>query len=166
MHRMPRDPTVGIANRFAITQWVVYAFVLFVAAFLPLVAGPDEPSTDHASAAMTMTFVVLGLGTAFNAITNRRDPTSGLAPPIVKALGFGAITVALLYLGTELPHLQTALMTAALTGTQWLAAIGLALLLPIVIEGWKWIRRRRMPEAAPIDPRRVVDPARAVPATA
>ena len=103
MHRLPRDPSVPIANRFAITQWVVYAFALFVAAFLPLVAGPDEPSTEHASAAMTMTFVVMGLGTAFNALTNRRDPTSGLAPPILKAIGFGSITAALLYLGTELP---------------------------------------------------------------
>ena len=165
MHRLPRDPSVPIANRFAITQWVVYAFALFVAAFLPLVAGPDEPSTEHASAAMTMTFVVMGLGTAFNALTNRRDPTSGLAPPILKAIGFGSITAALLYLGTELPHLQGSLLTTPLTGVQWLEAIGLALVLPIVIEGWKWIRRRRLPAAAPVDPRRVVEPARAVPVT-
>ena len=165
MHRLPRDPSVPIANRFAITQWVVYAFALFVAAFLPLVAGPDEPSTEHASAAMTMTFVVMGLGTAFNALTNRRDPTSGLAPPILKAIGFGSITAALLYLGTELPHLQASLLTTPLTGVQWLEAIGLALVLPIVIEGWKWIRRRHLPAAAPVDPRRVVEPARAVPVT-
>ncbi len=165
MHRLPRDPSVPIANRFAITQWVVYAFALFVAAFLPLVTGPDEPSTEHASAAMTMTFVVMGLGTAFNALTNRRDPTSGLAPPILKAIGFGSITAALLYLGTELPHLQGSLLTTPLTGVQWLEAIGLALVLPIVIEGWKWIRRRRLPAAAPVDPRRVVEPARAVPVT-
>ena len=44
---------------------------------LPIVAGPDTPSTDHASASMTMTFVVMGLGTVFNALTNRRDPASG-----------------------------------------------------------------------------------------
>jgi Ca2+-transporting ATPase len=165
MHRPPRDPSVPIANRFAIIQWVVYAFVLFIAAFLPLVAGPDDPSTEHASAAMTMTFVVMGLGTVFNAITNRRDPTTGLAPPILKAVGLGMITVALLYLGTELPHAQGSLMTASLTGPQWLEAIGLALLLPIVIEGWKWIRRRQAPAGAPMDPRRAVEPARAVPVT-
>jgi P-type Ca2+ transporter type 2C len=34
-----------------------------------------------------------------------------------------------------------------MSGRQWFACIGLALLLPIVIEGRKWIRRRR--EAAP-----------------
>ena len=27
---------------------------------------------------MTMTFVVMGLGTIFNALTNRREPASGL----------------------------------------------------------------------------------------
>ena len=41
---------------------------------VPLVVGPDEPSTDAASASMTMTFAVMGLGTVFNALTNRRDP--------------------------------------------------------------------------------------------
>jgi Ca2+-transporting ATPase len=56
-------------------------------------------------------------------------------------------------------------MTASLTGPQWLEAIGLALLLPIVIEGWKWIRRRQAPAGAPMDPRRAVEPARAVPVT-
>ncbi len=153
MHRLPRDPSVPIANRFAITQWVVYAFALFVAAFLPLVAGPDEPSTEHASAAMTMTFVVMGLGTAFNALTNRRDPTSGLAPPILKAIGFGSITAALLYLGTELPHLQASLLTMPLTGVQWLEAIGLALVLPIID------RRLEVDPAAPPARRRPGRPA-------
>ena len=36
---------------------------------------------------MTMTFVVMGLGTVVNALTNRRDPASGLTPPILKAAG-------------------------------------------------------------------------------
>ena len=81
MHRPPRDPAVPITNRPAVIGWVVYAAVLFVAAFVPLVAGPDEPSPDSASASMTMTFAVMGLGTVFNALTNRRDPTSGLDRP-------------------------------------------------------------------------------------
>ena len=70
----------------------------------PLIAGPDEPSTGHASASMTMTFAVLGLGTVFNAIVNRRDPASGLLPPILKAVGISSITAALVFLGTELPE--------------------------------------------------------------
>ena len=76
MHRPPRDPKLPIANRGAITMWLVYAAALFVAALVPLIVGPDQPSTDHASVSMTMTFAVMGFGTVFNAITNRRDPTS------------------------------------------------------------------------------------------
>ncbi len=161
MRRPPRDPSVPLANRFAIVQWVIYAAALFVGAFVPLVAGPDSPSTEHASAAMTMAFVVMGLGTVFNAITNRRDPATGLAAPILKATGFGLITVALLVLGTELPHSQTALMTTSLSGYEWLASLGLALLLPVVVEGWKWVRRRRAPHGDAIAVRTAVVPARA-----
>ena len=49
--------------------------------------GRTTPSSDHASASMTMTFAVMGLGTVFNALTNRRDPTSGLTAPILQAIG-------------------------------------------------------------------------------
>ena len=161
MHRPPRDPKLPIANRVAITMWLVYATALFVAAVVPLITGPDQPSTDHASVSMTMTFAVMGFGTVFNAITNRRDPTSGLASPIVKAVGISMITVALVFLATELPRLQGALMTRPLTGSQWLAVIGLAMLLPLIVESGKWIRRRRMQRSGPLDAELAVDPARA-----
>jgi Ca2+-transporting ATPase len=162
MHRPPRDPKVPISNRTAISLWLLYASVLFVAALIPLVAGPDEPSTDRASASMTMTFVVMGLGTIFNALTNRRDPASGLAPPLLKALAIGVVPIALIYLGTELPRLQAGLLTTSLTGLQWLVSVGLALLLPLVIEIGKWIRRRRTAKVIPIDTRRAVAPTRAI----
>jgi P-type Ca2+ transporter type 2C len=77
MHRSPRDPKLPIANRGAIVSWVIYASVLFVAALLPLVIGPDDPKVDAPSVSMTMTFVVMGLGTVFNALANRRDPAAG-----------------------------------------------------------------------------------------
>ena len=32
---------------------------------------------------MTMTFAVMGIGTVFNALANRREPGSGLAPPML-----------------------------------------------------------------------------------
>jgi len=112
---------------------------------------------------MTMTFVVMGLGTVFNALTNRRDPTSGLTPPILKALAIALFPVVMIFLATELPRSQKALLTTSLTGGQWLVAIGLALLLPIVIEGSKWIRRRRAPKPTVIDAPHAVAPARALP---
>ncbi len=142
MSRPPRDPKIPITNRAAITYWVLYGVVLFLAALVPLVAGPDAPSIDEPSVAMTMTFIVMGLGTVFNALTNRRDPTSGLTAPILTALLISLVPVTLIYLATELPGLQKGLMTTSLTGQQWTQAVALALALPIVIEASKWIRRR------------------------
>jgi Ca2+-transporting ATPase len=162
MHRPPRDPKVGITNRLSVTLWIVYGTVLFIAAFIPLVAGPDSPSPDHPSASMTMTFVVMGLGTVFNALTNRRDPTSGLVPPILKALAVALIPVVMIVLATMLPRLQQGMLTASLTGTQWVVCIALALALPVVIEGGKWIRRRRAPARGLLDAQRAVAPARGV----
>ena len=162
MSRPPRDPKLPITNRTAVLFWVLYAVVLFLAALTPLVAGPDEPSVDRASVSMTMTFVVMGLGTVFNAVTNRRDPTSGLTAPVLKALAIALVPVALLVLATQLPGLQAGLMTVSLSGLQWLASVGLALLLPLVIEVSKWIRRRRAPQVIVIDAPHAVSPARAL----
>jgi P-type Ca2+ transporter type 2C len=158
MSRPPRDPELPIANRDAIVSWVLYASVLFVAALLPLVIGPDDPKVDAASVSMTMTFVVLGLGTVFNALANRRDPASGLAPPILKALAIAAVPVLMLVLATELRGLQEGLLTTPLTGRQWFACLGLATLLPLVIEGRKWLRRRRDAHEEVLDVRRAVAP--------
>jgi Ca2+-transporting ATPase len=162
MHRPPRDPKLPITNRASITLWVVYALTLFVAALVPLVAGPDDPKTDVPTASLTMTFVVMGLGTVFNALTNRRDPASGLEPPILKALGISLVPVTMIVLATELPGLQKGLLTTSLTGREWLACFGLAALLPLVVETGKWIRRRRTPVVTTIDAGRAVAPARAL----
>ena len=161
MHRPPRDPAVPITNRSAVVSWVVYASVLFVAAFLPLVAGPDEPSTDRPTASMTMTFVVMGLGTVFNALVNRRDPTSGLTAPIAKALAIGLVPVVMVFLATQLPSLQGALLTVPLTGGQWLTCLALAALLPLTVEVGKVVRRRRRGMPLAVAPQAAVAPERA-----
>jgi Ca2+-transporting ATPase len=160
MHRPPRDPSVPISNRASIVHWVVYGLVLAAAAFVPLVAGPDDPSTTHPSASLTMAFVVMGLGTVFNGLTNRRDPGSGLTPPILTALGVSLVPIAMIFLATQLPSLQPGMLTQPLSGPQWLAAIGLALALPVVIEGSKWFRRRRAPEEAVFEVTSAVAPDR------
>ena len=165
MHRPPRDPALPITNRTAVMFWVIYASALFVGALIPLFAGPDEPSTDHASASLTMTFVVMGLGTVFNALTNRRELISGLAAPILRPVVIALVPVSLIALATELPRLQATLLTTSLTGAQWAACIGLALLLPVVIEGSKWIRRRQLPHVTTTDVQRAVTPERARTAT-
>jgi len=145
MQRPPRDPNVPITNRTAVIQWVVYGAVLCTAAFIPLVAGPDDPSTSHPTVSLTMAFVVMGLGTVVNALTNRRDPTSGLGPPVLAALGMSLVPVSMSFLATQLPSLQHGLLTTSLSGPQWLAAIGLSLALGVVVEVGKLVRRRRAP---------------------
>jgi Ca2+-transporting ATPase len=159
MHRPPRDPKVPITNRGAVVTWLVYGSVLAAAAFLPLVLGPDDPSTTHPSASLTMAFVVMGLGTVGNAITNRRDPASGLAAPLLEAIAVSLVPIALLFLATQLPSLQRGMLTQALTGPQWLASIALALALPLVVEGWKFLRRRQAPPTAHLEVARAVAPA-------
>ena len=68
----------------------------------------------------------------------------------------------LLVLATETAFLQSSLLTRELTGTQWLACIGLALVLPVVVEAGKWARRRRAPQPPPVVARKAVAPARAL----
>jgi Ca2+-transporting ATPase len=162
MLRPPRDPKVPITNRPAIIRWVMYGAVLFLAGLVPLVAGPDSPSVDEPSASMTMTFVVVGLGTIFSGLVMRRDPTSGLQEPILSAVKWLAIPVVLVVLATELDFLERALVTQPLTGWQWLACIALALVVPVVVEADKWLRRRKQPPPAPTDVERAVSPSRAL----
>jgi P-type Ca2+ transporter type 2C len=162
MKRPPRDPKVPITNRAAITRWMLYGGVLFLAALVPLVFGPDDLSTDVPSASMTMSFVVVGLGTVFSGLVMRRDPTSGLVPPILSAVKWLAIPAALVVLATELGFLQRGLLTQPLSGLAWLACVGLALVLPLVVEIDKWLRRSRHGQPAQYAPEVAVNPARAV----
>jgi Ca2+-transporting ATPase len=162
MHRPPRDPKVPITNRFAVIRWVLYGAVLFLAGLVPLVVGPDTLSVDEPSASMTMCFVVIGLGTVLSGLVMRRDPSSGLTPPVLGALKILVIPVGLLVLATELRFLQRGLLTQSLTGLQWLACLGLALLLPIVVELDKWLRRRRLPQPTGPTPVEAVVPGRAI----
>jgi Ca2+-transporting ATPase len=161
MQRPPRDPKVPITNAPAVFRWVLYGTVLFVAALIPLVVGPDQPSTDAPSASMTMCFVVVGLGTVFSGIVKRRDPASGLTPPILAAVKWSAIPLVLLVLATRVDFLQHALLTQPLTGPQWLACLGLALTTPIVVEIDKWIRRSRAHPTTAVSVQEAVAPTRA-----
>jgi Ca2+-transporting ATPase len=166
MNRPPRDPKLPITNRPAVTRWVLYGAVLFLAALIPLQWGPDSPHVDAPSASMTMTFVVIGLGTIFSGLVMRREPSSGLTPPVLNAIKVLVLPVLLLVLATELAFMQRGLLTQSLTGLQWLACIGLALVVPIVVEADKWWRRRHLPSPARPDVQKAVAPARALTSSA
>ena len=166
MSRPPRDPKVPLTNSAAVWRWIGYGAVRFIPAFACLVWGPDHATMtiDAPSAAMTMCFAVIALGAVLGGLVLRRDPASGLAAPVLKALAVLSIPTVLIVLATELPIMQKGLMTQPLTGSQWLVVVALALIGPIVVETDKWIRRRRSPAPAIADVRSAVEPGRAHPA--
>ena len=166
MNRPPRDPKVPITNASAVWRWIGYGAVRFLAGFACLVWGPDLPSIDKPSASMTMAFAVMAFSAILGGLVLRRDPASGLAAPVLKALAILAIPAVIVVLSTELPFMQQRLMTEPLSGSQWLVVLGLSVAAALVPEVDKWIRRRRMPKVGSTDVRAAVDPSRARPVAA
>ncbi|MCH8900127.1 MAG: cation transporting ATPase C-terminal domain-containing protein [Acidobacteria bacterium] len=162
MNDPPRNPKVTVSNRHEVVRWLVYGVTLFGVTLVPLLWGPDELSVDAASASMTMAFVVMCIGTILAGLTIRRDPSSGLLPPILKALMVLSAPAALTVLATEGSFLQGVLTTQTLTGSQWLAVLLLALVPAIVIELDKAIKRARASTADGVTVEPTVAPERAL----
>jgi Ca2+-transporting ATPase len=146
MKKPPRDPKTPIANRRAVIQWLAYGILQFAVTLAAMLLAPGEMSTDEANVPMTMAFVVLSLGSILAGLTMRRDPESGLVAPVLGALKILAIPTVVTVFAVEAGVLQDLLMTTSLTGSQWLACIGWSLIIPIVVELDKAIRRRRLPK--------------------
>jgi Ca2+-transporting ATPase len=149
MNHPPRDPRIGVVNPVSLIEWLVYGTVIFLIALVPLLWGPDEPSPTEPTASMTMAYVVLGLATVLSALLMRRSPESGLLPPIWAVTKVLIWPVVLIVASTEVGLLQRFLGTVSLTGWQWLECIGLTLILLVVVEGDKWIRRLRAASRQP-----------------
>ena len=160
MQLPPRDPNKMLANRQEMVRWAIYGGALFLVTLGPLLFGPDVPSATEATASMTMAFVVMSVGTLLTGLSVRRDPTSGLTPPILKAAGILAVSGVLTIIATQASMLQHFLMTQSLTGYQWLVSIALGTVVLVVIETEKLIRRHRISLNAPIPVKTAVEPAR------
>jgi Ca2+-transporting ATPase len=144
MRKPPRDPKKTIANPGAVTLWFLYGGVLFITTLAPLLMYPDQLSSDSANVPVTMAFVICALGSIFGGLVMRRDPESGLTAPIIAAVKWLAIPLALTVAAVEIGFMQNLVGTVSLSGTQWLICLGLALLVPLFVEVEKWIRRRRI----------------------
>ncbi|WES62723.1 cation-translocating P-type ATPase [Microbacter sp. GSS18] len=142
MSQPPRDKSTGLAHPGAVIQWAVYGVALFAAPFAALLLAPGQASSTEPSVPMTMTFAVLSLGSIGAGLAMRRDPDSGLSRPVVPALKWLWVPVVVTVLSVEVDFLQAFLMTTALTGPQWWAVLGLALVPGLVVELDKLIRRR------------------------
>jgi Ca2+-transporting ATPase len=161
MRRPPRNPKVKLANPASVRLWLLYGGVLFAVSLLALVTGPGELRGEAPSVPMTMAFTVMSLGTIFSGFVLRRDPETGLAPPVLGAVKVLSIPVVITVVAVEWTFLQRLLATTSLSGGQWLASLLLALVVPVVIELTKAFRRGRATTAAPIDAVAAVAPRRA-----
>ena len=139
----PRDPAARVVNRDSIVRWSVMGLLLAVSATIPLVAGPDEPSTDGPSASMTMAFAISALAALGLGWTSRRDPGRSSDSPPLPYLGWLLAGMALVVVSVEMPFVQTWLETQSLTGGQWMAVLGLSLVAPVAAVVEKEVRRRR-----------------------
>ncbi len=143
MGKPPRDPKVPIANPRSIGQWLAYGVLQFAVALAAMLTAPGDLSTTAPNVPMTMTFVVLSFASILGGLVMRRDPESGLAPPVLSAIRILSIAAVITVFAVEAGVLQDLLMTTSLTGGQWLACIGWSLIVPVVIEAEKALRRRR-----------------------
>uniref|UniRef100_UPI0025D1E18C cation-translocating P-type ATPase n=1 Tax=uncultured Demequina sp. TaxID=693499 RepID=UPI0025D1E18C len=162
MKRPPRDTSQGISSGASVWRWALYGLPLFLAALVPQVVFGDDLNPDGASEPMTMTFVIMSLGTVVTGLALRRDPESGLRGPWGKAPQLLVWPVVLTIAATELGFLQTWLDTTPLSGPQWLMCLGLTAVVLAVVEGHKAVMRRRLHQpAAALDVNEAVAPARA-----
>ncbi|MEM8620163.1 MAG: cation-transporting P-type ATPase [Actinomycetota bacterium] len=142
MSRPPRDPSERLVTNARGIRWLGIGLATAAVGIVPLVWGPDEPLTDAATVSMTMAFGVAGLSMMWQTLAQRRDPTPfwvGPFWPYLRTLILGGIVV---WMAVEFAVLQRWLLTTSLTGSQWLAVIGLSLVPAIVAEIDKAVRRR------------------------
>jgi Ca2+-transporting ATPase len=143
MRHKPRDPKVAIFNSRTGPRWIFYGLVLGVMSTIPLVWGPDEPSIDDASVSMTMAFAVMGMSTIISGFAMRHDKAHAFTQPLLRFAATLGIGVLIVIFATEFRFLQRWLLTTPLTAPQWAAVLGLALVMPIVVEVDKLIQRVR-----------------------
>jgi Ca2+-transporting ATPase len=143
MQRRPRDTSVPLTNRHEVVRWLIYGGTLFMVTLIPLLYGPDEPSAHVASISMTMAYGVMAFGTLITGLSLRRDPESGVGPPTARALGILSIPAVLVIVTTTWEPFQRLLGTTKLNGDQWLSVAGLALVVLVVVETEKVLRRRK-----------------------
>jgi Ca2+-transporting ATPase len=147
MQRPPRKPGTKIVNRPQVIRWVVSGFITAVIALSLLQWGPDDPSTKHGSASMTMAFAVVALSAVNLGLVMRREREPAWSSPIFPYLGWILLGWFLTWAAVELNMLQRLLDTVSLTGHEWLAVIGLSVVMPLVVGVDKTIQLRRQKAA-------------------
>jgi P-type Ca2+ transporter type 2C len=133
MQRPPRRPGTKIVNPPQVVRWAITGFTVAVTALLVLEFGPDNPSTDHASAAMTMAFAIVSLSAVNLGVVMRREREAPWSTPIFPWFGWIILGWVLTWAAVELNMLQRLLDTTSLTGRQWVVVLALSLIAPATI---------------------------------
>ena len=153
MQRPPRHPGTRIVNRPQIIRWVISGFVVAATALAVLEWGPDEPSTSHASASMTMAFAIVSFSAVNIGLVMRRERQAPWSSPLFPYLGWIILGWILTWAAVELQMLQRLLDTTSLSGDQWGVVLLLSLLAPAVVAVDKVIQLRRQRNPAVSDAR-------------
>jgi P-type Ca2+ transporter type 2C len=140
MQRPPRPPGTKIVNGPQIVRWVISGFAVAAAALGVLAWGPGEPSTTQPSVSMTMAFAVVALSAVNLGLVMRREREPAWSRPVFPYLGWIILGWTLTWAAVELTMLQRLLDTTSLSGAQWLTAIGLSLISPVIVAVDKAVR--------------------------
>lgn len=135
----PRDPSLPIFNRHTAPLWIFYGLVQTLVSLAPFAWEKDLGTATVQS----MTFTVLALSTIFLAISLRRAVIPGWAGPYLPYWLWMLIPAGLTIFFIQFPTGNAILNTVPLTGAQWWVALGLALVVPVVIEIVKAVQRAR-----------------------
>jgi Ca2+-transporting ATPase len=133
MQRPPRRPGTKIVNPPQVVRWAITGFAVAVTALLVLEFGPDNPSTDHASASMTMAFAIVSMSAVNLGVVMRREREAPWSTPIFPWFGWIILGWVLTWAAVELNMLQRLLDTTSLTGRQWVVVLALSLIAPATI---------------------------------
>ena len=118
MQRPPRKPGTKMVNRPQIVRWVLSGFITAVIALSILEWGPDNPSTKHGTASMTMAFAVVALSAVNLGLVMRREREPAWSSPVFPYLGWIILGWTLTWAAVELNMLQRLLDTVSLTGAR------------------------------------------------
>jgi Ca2+-transporting ATPase len=147
MQRPPRKPGTKIVNPPQIIRWVLSGLIVAVTALLILDLGPDNPSTDHASVSMTMTFAFVAFTAVNLGVVMRREREAPWSSPLFPYMGWIILGWFLTWAGVELHMLQRLLDTESLSGAQWAIVLGLSLVTPALVWIDKTIQQHRQRQA-------------------
>jgi Ca2+-transporting ATPase len=150
MQRPPRTPGTRIVKRAQLIRWFVSGLVVAASALCVLEFGPGEPSTEVATASMTMAFAVVALSSVNMGLVMRREREPVWASPVFPYMGWILLGWALTWAAVELGMFQRMLQSTSLTGGQWLVCIGLSAIAPLIVWVDKMIQLRKLDQSAAV----------------